>query len=65
MLTQMTNEGTQFPPVYARSIQVSPSLGLSHPIPLGQSHFHRFCVPQEERRTANCFLQQILLYASP
>lgn len=39
---QMTNESTQFPPVYARSIQVSPSLSLSHPVPLGQSHLHRF-----------------------
>lgn len=42
MLMQMTNESTQFPPVYARSIQVSSSLSLSHPVPLGQSHLHRF-----------------------
>ena len=44
---QMTNESTQFPPVYARSIQVSPSLSLSHSVPLGQSHLHRFVYHRE------------------
>lgn len=40
-------------------------LRLSRSIPLGQSHLYRFCIPQGECSTTNCFLQHVLLYALP